>query len=158
MDDFNEKINIWTKIIDVQQHFNDIKSKNHTIYMSMVTAALAAFGYLLSKNNPFYSLPILGAAFFTIPFYVMDCHIYHVLLKGAVECGKDFEKNQLGMDLTSVQIEKECQDASFWWATGAGEKLKLFYQLFGFGLFFLFLILNLPNVIKFTDYVSKFKP
>ncbi len=41
-----EKIRIWEKIIDVQKHFNEIKSKNQTLFISIITASLIVAGYL----------------------------------------------------------------------------------------------------------------
>lgn len=155
-----EDVKVWEKIIDVQKHFNDVKSKNQTLFVSLVTAALVATGYLyqyqtqsaqpiifsipkITINFHVYTLPILGAALFTIPFYILDCGIYQILLKGAVECGESFERRRLKWPLTSVEIEKHSKHHRTFLIRGAGNKLKAFYILIGFGLLILFLIFNI---------------
>lgn len=159
-------IQIWKQIIDVQMHFNEIKSKNQTMFVSILTALLAATGYILMNkdvaNNYFeignfklyiYSLAIFVAIIFSFCFYILD-HSYHILLKGAVDCGKDFEKEHLNEELTSNKIEKISKRSplsflffQFKSQTGAGKKHKWFYGLIIFTLGCLF-ILSLLAPIK----------
>ena len=154
-----DKIRIWEKVIDVQMHFNEIKSKNQTLFISIITAFLAGAGFLYKHGNGadgalqiictditvyIYSLPFLGASIFTIAFYVLDFSIYHTLLKGSIECGKEIEED-LGIDLTSRIIEKESQKDKFLnseWFRGAGRKLSLYYFIIIFSLLGAFFVIN----------------
>jgi hypothetical protein len=135
---YEDKIKIWEKIIDVQKHFNEIKSKNQALFITLLTASLGAFGYLL-KNGKYdlinlnfhiyiylFTLPILAAVIFTFAFYIIDYHIYHILLKGAVEAGRKFEEEQLNLKLTSIIIEEVSDNQKFLCWEGSGNKLKAF--------------------------------
>lgn len=160
----SDKIRVWEKIIDVQKHFNDVKSKNQTLFISVVTASLIASGYLYSVqghetfNFPLrvvdisilvYTIPLLGSAFFTLAFYILDFGIYHTLLKGAVKAGQEFEKNYIKADLTSIIIEKYSEEHKlFGFLEGAGVKLTWFYTIIGLGLVALFLVLNICHLLQ----------
>jgi len=146
-----EAIMIWERIIDVQKHFNEIKSKNQTLFVSVITASIAATG-LLFKNQGnasilclyFYSLPILGACIFTLAFYILDFGIYQSLLKGAVDCGVQFEKDTLDLKLTSRIVEEASHNITTLGIRKSSTKLQFFYGIIGFSLFFTFVFLNLP--------------
>lgn len=153
-------IRIWEKIIDVQMHFNDIKSKNQTMFVSILTALLAATGYILMSkdisNNYFpigsfklyiYSIALLVALVFSICFYILDHSIYHVLLKGSVNCGLEFEKSNLNEKLTSTYIEEESKKSPLSLLLfdcknikGAGKKHKWFYGIIISVLLLLFIV------------------
>lgn len=153
-------VKIWKQIIDVQMHFNDIKSKNQTMFVSILTALLAATGYILMNkgisNNyflignfklPIYSVAIFIGLIFSICFYILDHSIYHVLLKGAIECGKKFEIDHFNEELTSNTIENISQDdplSLLLWESkkikGAEKKHKWFYGLIIVTLLILFVI------------------
>lgn len=140
----------------MQKHFNEIKSKNQTLFVSLITASLVASGYLFKDsqtsvihlsvtwfcNIKSYTLPILAALIFSLAFYILDVGIYHTLLKGAVECGKQFEKNELHIELTSTIIEKHSQDDVTFFCKGAENKLVAFYSFIAVGLIILFIFLN----------------
>jgi hypothetical protein len=156
--DTSDQIRVWEKIIDVQKHFNEVKSKNQTLFISVITASIAASGYLSQGDRGShlsifmlhiqgYTLPLLAAIIFTIAFYILDVEIYHVLLKGAVRCGKDFENNILHQKLTSNIIEEQSESDTFIFPfiKGAHRKLIAFYVLIGGVLLLLFLILNCCN-------------
>lgn len=167
--DTETKIRIWEKVIDVQKHFNEIKSKNQTLFISILTACLAGTGYLMLNKNIkniyliavniqdvhfklyLFSLPVLGAIIFTICFYILDHSIYHILLKGAVECGKEIELEFFDKKLSSHIINEVSRedyliknpfnaDKSF--IKGAGRKHRAFYITILLSLLFFFIILT----------------
>lgn len=171
--EFNDKdelhVRIWEKVIDVQKHFNEIKSKNQTLFISILTACLAGTGYLmLNKSikdlyliainiNDFhfklylFSLPVLGAIIFTICFYILDHSIYHVLLKGAVECGKEIELEFFNRKLSSHIINEVSREDYLiknplnkeqGLIKGAGKKHQAFYRIIIGALSFFFVILT----------------
>jgi hypothetical protein len=157
--DANTKVIIWSKIIDEQIHFNDIKSKNQTLFVSIITASMAAAGYLsiqpvgkniisiylcrFSLKVLTYTIPIIGAIIFTLAFYILDVGVYHTLLKGAVKAGQAFEKKYLSTILPSTMIEHHSEkDKTFGFIRGAFDKISWFYAVIGFSLFILVLSLN----------------
>lgn len=172
----DQNIQIWKQIIDVQMHFNEIKSKNQTMFVSILTALLAAIGYILMNkdvaNNYFllgnfklyvYSIAIFVSIIFSICFYILD-HSYHILLKGSVDCGKDFEKNHLNEELTSNRIERlsKMSPLSIIFfdvkpIKGAGKKHKCFYGLIICTLIAL-LILSLMSPIRSDKKVNNISP
>lgn len=159
-------VQIWKQIIDVQMHFNEIKSKNQTMFVSILTALLAATGYMLMNkdiaNNYFllgsfklyvYSIAIFVSIIFSFCFYILD-HSYHILLKGSVDCGKDFETEHFNEELTSHKIEKLSKGSPLSLiffdvnsVKGAGKKHKCFYGLIILTLI-LFFLLSLFSPIK----------
>lgn len=151
-----DDIRIWEKIIDVQMHFNEIKSKNQTLFVSIITTSLAGAGFLYKPSDlpirisfgcsyiplHLYTLPILGAVVFTLAFYILDYGIYHRLLKGAVKSGQKFENEVLGLELTSIMVKKEIANHRVFGLRGAGDKQKAFYALIALPLLALFIVLN----------------
>lgn len=152
-------VKIWKHIIDVQMHFNEIKAKNQTIFASILTAILAASGYLLMgkgiTDNYFlifgfkfhlYSIAILTAIILSVGFYILDYSIYQTLLKGAVECGKKFEIDHFSEHLTSNMIEEISQKnyliniGKCKLIEGTSQKHKCFYGLIILALLFIFFV------------------
>lgn len=94
-------IDIWKKIIDVQQHFNDIALRIRSIAITAFTFIIGAIGYA-EKENKFYHVGYIDLpyssllAFFGIiimfAFFYMDRAWYHKLLLGSVRQGLELEK------------------------------------------------------------------
>lgn len=93
-------IDIWKKIIDVQQHFNDIALRIRNIALTVFTAIIGAIGYVekeklaLAINKftiPYSSLVSLSGCFIMFAFFYMDRAWYHKLLTGAVKQGSELE-------------------------------------------------------------------
>ena len=134
-------VRIWEKIIDVQQHFNDIKAKNQTICISILPAAFIASGYLYENDCSLYPLPILIAAFLTFIFGFLDYTVFQKLLEGAVKCGKDFENEHLE-PLTSVKIDDYVKKHPTFGIQEARHKTLIFYILIALILLVLWVVLQ----------------
>lgn len=102
-------VDIWKKVIDVQQHFNDIELKIRQYCLTSFTLILTGIGYIeIAKFNatsnklPFLiklfnidipielMLIIVGILIINI-FKNMEVNWYHVFLKSAVKQGEDIE-------------------------------------------------------------------
>jgi hypothetical protein len=94
------QIEIWKKIIDVQQHFNDLELRIRNFALVVTGALLGLGGYAIKDAgiiNAFgfevsiAGLVVLSAIFPLFAFYFMDRLWYHRLLEGAVRAGIDAE-------------------------------------------------------------------
>ncbi|QQS11029.1 MAG: HAD family hydrolase [Rhodospirillales bacterium] len=94
-------VDIWKKVVDVQQHFNDIEIRIRTLAVTTLTAILGAAGYAQKESIGFAmfgawlnaSSVILIVGFLVwMVFYLMDRFWYHRLLYGAVANGGKLEK------------------------------------------------------------------
>lgn len=92
--DLKNVIPIWEKIIDVQQHFNDLELRIRSFALTAFTFMIGAIGYVEKEKLVIalagFSLPyssILCVIGFIIiwAFFYMDKYWYHRLLQGAVE-------------------------------------------------------------------------
>lgn len=100
----NEKlklvVEVWKKVVDVQQHFNDLALRIRNFALTAFTFIIGASGYLLkekiavnfgSKSIPASSLVCFTGILILIAFWFMDRHWYHNLLMGAVRHGSTIE-------------------------------------------------------------------
>ena len=96
------QIEIWKKIVDVQQHFNDLelRIRNFRTWRSYRRISLAFGGYAIKDAgiiNAFglevsiAGLVVFSAIFPLFAFYFMDRLWYHRLLDGAVTAGIEAE-------------------------------------------------------------------
>ena len=94
------QIEIWKKIVDVQQHFNDLELRIRNFALIVTGAFLGLGGYAIKDAgmiNAFgVTVSVAGLVVFSaiVPlfaFYLMDRLWYHRLLDGAVTAGKDAE-------------------------------------------------------------------
>ena len=94
------QIEIWKKIVDVQQHFNDLELRIRNFALIVTGAFLGLGGYAIKDAgtiNAFgfevsvAALVILSAIIPLFAFYFMDRLWYHRLLDGAVFAGKEAE-------------------------------------------------------------------
>jgi hypothetical protein len=97
-----EVIQVWAKIVDVQQHFNDISMRIRGLFVTVILAVFVAFGFLLHNDM---NIELGAAKIFLAPwalligslvtwlFYFMDRHWYHRLLVGAVAHGLLIERD-----------------------------------------------------------------
>jgi hypothetical protein len=100
------QIEIWKKIVDVQQHFNDLELRIRNFALGVTGAFLGLGGYAI-KDGGFIQLfginiSIAGIVIFCaiIPlfaFYFMDRLWYHRLLDGAVAAGVEAESELKAM-------------------------------------------------------------
>lgn len=94
------QIEIWKKIVDVQQHFNDLELRIRNFALVVTGAFLGLGGYVIKDAgiiNAFgCEVSIAGLVVFSaiLPlsaFYFMDRLWYHRLLQGSVTAGIDAE-------------------------------------------------------------------
>lgn len=89
-------IDIWKKVVDVQQHFNDLELRIRNYALTLITALVAGIA-LLEKDKidldvygyNVHASALLGVVGLLVlfAFYYMDKFWYHKLLKGAVKQG-----------------------------------------------------------------------
>ncbi|WP_459061918.1 hypothetical protein [Stenotrophomonas sp. PSU-St15] len=106
MDELNAKIEIWKKIVDVQQHFNDLELRIRNFALIVTGAFLGLGGYAIKDGGSTHlggmdvstASIIIGASLIPLcAFYLMDRLWYHRLLDGAVSAGVEAER-QLNSD------------------------------------------------------------
>jgi len=94
------QIEIWKKIVDVQQHFNDLELRIRNFALVVTGAFLGLGGYAIKDAgiiNAFgLEVSIAGLVVFSailplFAFYFMDRLWYHRLLDGSVKAGIDAE-------------------------------------------------------------------
>jgi hypothetical protein len=101
------QIEIWKKIVDVQQHFNDLELRIRNFALIVTGAFLGLGGYAIKDAgmiNAFgfpvsvAGLVVLSAIIPLFAFYFMDRLWYHRLLEGSVGAGieAEFALNELG--------------------------------------------------------------
>ncbi|MDH5858647.1 hypothetical protein [Lampropedia aestuarii] len=96
MDEKVAHVEVWKKIIDVQQHFNDLELRIRNFALIVTGAFLGLGGYAI-KDGGFTNLwgnqissaaLIIGTSLLPLcAFYLMDRLWYHRLLDGAVKAG-----------------------------------------------------------------------
>src|SRR4051795_1622721 len=88
------QIEIWKKIVDVQQHFNDLELRIRNFALIVTGAFLGLGGYAIKDGgiiNAFgwevsiAGLVVVSAIFPLLAFYFMDRLWYHRLLDGSVQ-------------------------------------------------------------------------
>jgi hypothetical protein len=94
-------LEIWKKVVDVQQHFNDLELRIRNFALALIGAFLAVAGYT-AKDSDFVeffgchvaaSALVIGSAILPLAaFYFMDKYWYHRLLVGAVQEGGNAEE------------------------------------------------------------------
>lgn len=94
------QIEIWKKIIDVQQHFNDLELRIRNFALVVTGAFLGLGGYAIKDGgiiNAFgfevsiAGLVVISAIIPLFAFYFMDRLWYHRLLDGSVQAGIEAE-------------------------------------------------------------------
>lgn len=99
-----EIIKVWEKVIDVQQHFNDIALRIRNIAITTFTFIIGGIGYCEKEglSHPIgncelpYSTVLAGfGVVILFAFFYMDRLWYHKLLVGAVKQGIQIEKRWL---------------------------------------------------------------
>ncbi len=103
-------IDIWSKTVDTQMHFNEMQVKSRQLGLTFVAAALGVAFVLLSDGKDFaFSIPVgmfefqlhvsvllvTGALLAIQAVRLLDLGVYHRMLRGAVTFGEDFEANYL---------------------------------------------------------------
>ncbi len=96
MDQVGAQVEIWKKIVDVQQHFNDLGLRIRNFALIMAGAFLGIGGYALKDSDIVIifghtisaaSIIIASSIVPLAAFYLMDRLWYHRLLNGSVKAG-----------------------------------------------------------------------
>jgi hypothetical protein len=103
-------IEIWSKAIDTQMHFNEMSAKSRQLGLAFVAAALGVAVVLISRGNDYaldipldrpllrihVAVLIVLAAFVALwAVRTLDVNVYHKMLRGAVAFGEDFEEHYM---------------------------------------------------------------
>lgn len=131
-------IDIWEKVVDVQQHFNEIELKIRNLALTLYTFFLGGIGYCAFKNLkindkiPVASILALIAFLAILAFLYMDKCWYHKFLKGAGITAGQIEKkwrNVIPELKLSTQISYESHIGLFNKKTNSDRKYYFFYGL-----------------------------
>lgn len=99
-------VEIWSKVVDTQMHFNEMCVKSRQLGLTFVAGALGVGIVLLGRGGDF-SIPVfsvdvhvsvlivLAAAAALYAVRILDLNVYHKMLRGAVSFGEDFEENYM---------------------------------------------------------------
>lgn len=135
------QVDVWKKIVDVQQHFNDMEMRIRSYAITLLVAVLgaAALGIEEGISVPVFGLhPPLGALVLAagllgwLSFYLMDRLWYHRLLQGAVMQGVEIE-NRIRPVLPEIALSDAIKVASpfkwfgKWGSVGSNQKMDIFY-------------------------------
>lgn len=103
-------VEIWSKAVDTQMHFNEMSVKSRQLGLTFSAAALGVGIVLLSRGSDFaIAWPIWGiniqihvsvliviaAALALVSVRILDLKVYHRMLRGTVSFGEDFENNYM---------------------------------------------------------------
>jgi hypothetical protein len=123
------QVEIWKKVVQTQEHFNDLGLRIRNFAILLLAAFLGIGGYALKEQTivPFlgFNLSLAGLIVLSsvLPwkaFYLMDKFWYHRLLKGSVNAGIPIEAELKKRGLIAAlgeNISKESQlpPIKKWW-------------------------------------------
>ncbi|WP_162911390.1 HAD family hydrolase [Shinella zoogloeoides] len=151
----NNMIDIWKKVVDVQQHFNQLEMQIRNYALTVIGAIMAAAGISFRDGLSVRFLEAnisisVGIALIALTiwagFWFMDRHWYHRLLKGAVDHAATIEE-KFGKSIPEITLGSRISASSpvsiFGIKLGSNGKINLFYGLGAlvilfFGIFALF--------------------
>jgi len=137
------QIEIWKKIVDVQQHFNDLELRIRNFALAVTGAFLGLGGYAIKDAGiidafgfkmSIAGIVVLSAILPLFAFYFMDRLWYHRLLDGAVRAGIDAEGALKSLGYTVDLGSKISERSPFTlWMTNkqihSKTKMDLFYLM-----------------------------
>jgi len=137
------QIEIWKKIVDVQQHFNDLELRIRNFALIVTGAFLGLGGYaikdagvvkLFGMEVSIAGLVVVSAIFPLAAFYFMDRLWYHRLLDGSVSAGIEAETalKDLGYKVDLGSKIKEHSPFKLWLTKNmirSATKMDLFYAI-----------------------------
>lgn len=143
MQDIATQIEVWKKIVDVQQHFNDLELRIRNFAL-IVTGAFIGLGGYAIKDGGFITvlgvtMSIAGLVVFCailpwFAFYLMDRLWYHRLLDGAVKAATSVETilNEAGIKIPlGAEISKASPVKVMGFTLHSRHKMDLFYGIIG---------------------------
>lgn len=137
------QIEIWKKIVDVQQHFNDLELRIRNFALIVTGAFLGLGGYaikdagvviLFGLEVSIAGLVVVSAIFPLAAFYFMDRLWYHRLLDGSVYAGIEAETalKDLGYKVDLGSKIKHHSPFKLWFTKKmirSATKMDLFYAI-----------------------------
>lgn len=146
-------LQVWTKIIDVQQHFNDIALRIRNIALTVFTFIIGGIGFttkdnlsitILDNAVPYSTLLAALGVIIIGAFFYMDRYWYHNLLVGAVNQGRMIE-NKWGnifpeINLTNSIGKESPHSFLFKWKIHSKHKFFIFYGILAGSLLLIFLL------------------
>lgn len=138
------QIEIWKKIVDVQQHFNDLELRIRNFALIVTGAFLGLGGYAIKDAGvvkvfglevSIAGLVVVSAIFPLAAFYFMDRLWYHRLLDGSVYAGIEAEMalKDLGYKVDLGSKIKEHSPFKLWLTKKmmirSATKMDLFYAI-----------------------------
>lgn len=155
-------IDVWKKVVDVQQHFNDIELRIRNYALTLFTATAAGIG-LLERDKiefVFWGWVVPASAILSLvgllvlcAFWYMDRLWYHKLLQGAVNQGR-FIEDKYADELPEIgltnAIGKESPHTFLWFKkkVRSNNKYWFFYLLLAAPLLALCVILFAGHLKK----------
>jgi hypothetical protein len=142
------QIEIWKKIVDVQQHFNDLELRVRNFALIVTGAFLGLGGYAIKDGGmidafgiemSLAGVVVLSAIIPLAAFYFMDRLWYHRLLDGAVKAGIEAESaiKALGYKVDLGSKISEMSPFTFWLTSQkihSKTKMDIFYAMLFAGL------------------------
>ena len=138
------QIEIWKKIVDVQQHFNDLELRIRNFALIVTGGFLGLGGYaikeagmvkLLGYEVSVAGLVVVSAIFPLVAFYFMDRLWYHRLLDGSVRAGIEAESalKELGYKVDLGSNIKQQSPFKLWptkkTMIHSAKKMDIFYAI-----------------------------
>ncbi|MFC7288497.1 hypothetical protein ACFQPC_10655 [Herminiimonas glaciei] len=149
MNEITIQVEIWKKIIDVQQHFNDLELRIRNFAL-IVTGAFIGLGGYAIKDGGFITIlgttiSVAGLVVFCsilpwIAFYLMDRMWYHRLLNGAVKAAAPVELRlqELGIEISlGTEISKSSPVKVLGFTAHSRHKMDWFYGIIGIAIIIL---------------------
>lgn len=153
MDNISSQVEIWKKVVDVQQHFNDLELRIRNFALGVTGAFIGLGGYAVKEGGTALvfgchlsvaSLVVGTSLLPLLAFYLMDRFWYHRLLDGSVNAAIPVEKALQDAGLT-VDLGTKISEASpikfLGWKMRSKHKMDAFYLIIAIGIFSLTLVL-----------------
>jgi len=153
MNEIAPQVEVWKKVVDVQQHFNDLELRIRNFALIVTGAFIGLGGYAIKDGGTVtlfgLHMSVAGLVVFCsllplVAFYLMDRLWYHRLLEGAVAAATPVEARLRDMGLT-IELGTKISEASPFTLFGrkvrSKHKMDGFYGLTAFGIIILSLIL-----------------
>src|SRR5688500_13264881 len=79
------EVEVWKKVIDVQQHFNDIALRTRSLAIPVLVGVIGSAGYVVKdQTNYAFALAVISAGIVGWgAFFLMDRYWYHIFLRAA---------------------------------------------------------------------------
>lgn len=153
-DDIPSQVEVWKKIVEVQQHFNDLELRIRNFTLVLTGAFIGLGGYTIKDGGSVMlfgvrisvaGLVVCSSLLPLLAFYLMDRLWYHRLLFGAVSAGYPVEGRlrDLGLKIDLVgEISRASPFQFFGRAVHSKHKMDGFYGILALGILALSLILG----------------